>query len=68
MDYTIGKVKRTNFLDNRGASVDGYRVWYELENGTPDYIEIEKSRYNAANVRTAIEEEIAVHEELVGMA
>ena len=65
MDYTIGKVERTNFLDNRGKSVDGYRVWYEMENGTPDYIEIEKSRYNADNVRAAVEEEIAVHEALM---
>ena len=65
MEYTISKRERTTFLDARGRAVDGYRVWYMMADGTPDYIEIEKGQYNAANVKAMIEAEIAVHEELM---
>ena len=65
MEYTIGKRERTSFLDDRGRAVDGYRVWYTMEDGTPDYVEVEKGQYNAKTVKAMIEEEIAVHEELM---
>lgn len=65
MDYTIGKRERTNFLDNRGRAVDGYRVWYEMADGTVDYVEVEKSNFNADTVKAMIEEEIAEHEALM---
>lgn len=64
MDYKIGKRERTNFLDERGRGVDGYRVWYEMPDGTVDYVEIPKSQFTAAAVQAAIEKEIAVHQEL----
>ena len=65
MEYTIGKRERTTFLDERGRAVDGYRVWYTMEDGTPDYVEVEKGQYSAETVKAMIEEEIAVHEELM---
>jgi hypothetical protein len=66
MEYTIGKVERTSFLDSRGRAVDGYRVWYTLENGIVDYVEIEKSQYNAESVKAAIEADKAEHEAVLG--
>lgn len=65
MIYTIGKRQRTNFLDETGHAVDGYRVYYTMEDGTVDYIEIEKSQYSAENVRAAIEAEIEEHVKLL---
>lgn len=65
MEYTIGKRERTNFLDNRGRAVDGYRVWYTMADGTVDYVEVEKANFNADVVRAMIEEEIALHDELM---
>lgn len=65
MDYKIGKRERTNFLDERGRAVDGYRVWYRMADGTPDYVEVEKNQYNAETVKAMIKAEIAVHEELM---
>lgn len=66
MEYTIGKRIRTSFLDDRGHAVDGYRVWFKMEDGTPDYVEIEKDQYNAKNVKAAIELEVAEHEAVLG--
>ena len=66
MEYTIGKRERTSFLDVRGHAVDGYRVWFEMADGTPDYVEIEKAQYTAANVKKAIEEAITKHLEVIG--
>lgn len=65
MKYTIGKRIRTDFLDETGHAVDGYRVWYKMEDGTVDYIEIEKVQYNAENVRAMIEAEIEEHVKLL---
>ena len=65
MEYTIGKRERTNFLDERDRAVDGYRVWYTMADGMVDYIEIEKGQYNAANVKAAIEKDIAEHLEVI---
>lgn len=65
MDYTIGKIERTSFLDDRGRAVDGYRVWYRMENGMVDYVEVEKSQYNSETVKAMIEAEIAEHELLM---
>ena len=65
MEYTIGKRERTNFLDDRDRAVDGYRVWYKMEDGTVDYVEIEKGQYNAANVKAMIEKDIAEHLEVI---
>jgi hypothetical protein len=64
MDYKIGKVERTNFLDERGRATDGYRVWYTLANGISDYVEVEKANYKPDVVREMIEEEVALHEAL----
>ena len=65
MEYTIGKRERTSFLDDRGRAVDGYRVWFTMEDGTPDYIEIERGQYNAANVKAEIEDLIALHQAFI---
>ena len=66
MNYKIGKRERTNFLDSRGRAVDGYRVYYEMTDGTVDYVEVEKNDFSGDKVRAMIEEEIALHEELMG--
>ncbi|MBU2060145.1 MAG: hypothetical protein KKB38_20740 [Gammaproteobacteria bacterium] len=65
MDYRIGKRERTNFIDQRGHAVDGYRVFYTMADGTVDYVEIEKAQFSAAAVKKAIEDEIKVHQELM---
>lgn len=65
MKYMIGKRERTNFLDNRGRAVDGYRIWYRMEDGTVDYVEVEKGDFSADKVRAMIEEEVALHEALM---
>lgn len=65
--YKIGKRLRTNFLDGRDMAVDGYRVYFTMEDGTVDYIEIEKSQFNVDNVKTAIEASIQEHEELAAL-
>lgn len=66
MNYAIGKRERTNFLDQRGVAVDGYRIFYTMADGATDYVEIEKNQFSAEAVKAAIEAEIAVHEELMG--
>lgn len=66
MEYTIGKRERTNFLDQRGVAVDGYRIYYTMEDGTVDYVEVEKTNASADTIHAMIEEEIALHEALMG--
>ena len=66
MDYKIGVRERTSFLDARGRSVDGYRVWFQMADGTPDYVEVSKDQYNAEAVKAAIEDVIAHHQEVTG--
>lgn len=66
MEYTLGKRERTSFLDDTGHAVDGYRIYYKMDDGTVDYVEIEKSQYSADNVRAAIEAEIEEHVKLIG--
>lgn len=65
MSYKFGKRERTNFLDDRGRSVDGYRVWFTMADGTVDYVEIPKGQYNAENVKAAIEAAVAEHENVM---
>ena len=65
MEYTIDERERTTFLDKRGRLTDGYRVWYTMEDQRVDYVEIAKAQYNAANVKAAIEADIAKHVELM---
>lgn len=65
MSYKIGKVQRTTFIDETGHAVDGYRVYYMMDNGMTDYVEIEKSQYNADNVKALIEAEIEEHTALL---
>lgn len=66
MEYTIGKRQRTSFLDETGHATDGYRIYYTMDDGTVDYVEIEKGQYKAKNVRAAIESEIEEHVLLIG--
>ena len=65
MEYTIDERERTTFLDKRGRLTDGYRIWYTMEDQRVDYVEIAKAQYNAANVKAAIEADIAKHVELM---
>lgn len=65
MNYKIGKRLRTSFLDMTDHAVDGYRIHYTMEDGTVDYVEIEKAQYNAENVKAAIEAEIEEHVKLL---
>ena len=65
MNYEIGKRERTNFLDERGRGTDGYRVFYTMEDGTVDYVEVPKASFSAETVKAAIEEAIKVHTELM---
>ena len=65
MNYTIGKRVRTNFIDETGHAVDGYRVFFTMEDGTVDYVEVEKSQYTAENVKAAIEADIEAHLEVI---
>lgn len=64
MEYTIGKRVRTNFLDETGVAIDGYRIYYRMADGTVDYVEVEKPVANADTIRAMIEEEIKLHEAL----
>ena len=65
MKYTIGKRERTNFIDQRGHAVDGYRIFYTMEDGTVDYVEIEKVKFSAEAVKKAIEDEVKTHQALM---
>jgi len=65
MDWVIGKRERTTFLDARGRGMDGYQVWFQMDDGTIDYVEVEKSQYNAEAVNRQIEESIERHEAVV---
>lgn len=64
MDYTITRTIRTNYMDDTGLAVDGYRVHFTMSDGTADYVEIPKARYNKKSVEDAIEAVIAVHVEV----
>lgn len=61
MEYKITKRERTNFLDDRGVAVDGYRVYFVMEDGTVDYVEVEKSVYSKEVVHQMIEDTIQQH-------
>jgi len=65
MAYKLGKRQRVNFMDERGHAVPGYRVFFTMEDGTVDFVEVEKNLYNAENVKAAIEEAIANHEDVI---
>lgn len=64
--FTLGKRERTTFLDDRGMAVDGYRVWFVMDDGTVDYVEVEKSQYNVDVVHDEIQKAIARHGALSG--
>lgn len=61
MSYTIGETVRTNFLDERDMAVDGYRVYFLMENGRSDYVEIKKVEFKAEKVYEEIDKLIALH-------
>lgn len=64
MDYTITRTLRTNFIDEAGMATDGYRVHFVMEDGTADYVEVPKAKYNRKFVEEAIEVVIAAHAEV----
>lgn len=64
MEYKIGKRVRTNFLDETGVAVPGYRIYYTMSDGTVDYVEVEKNQFSAEAVKAMIEAEIVEHEKL----
>lgn len=65
MEYMITQRQRTTFIGPTGHAVDGYRVYYRMDDGTADYVEIEKSQYNGESVKVAIEADIETHRGVV---
>lgn len=64
MKYEIKLVERVTFLNDRLNPVDGYRVTFELEDGTIDWVDLPKASYNKANVEKAIAEAVKIHSEV----
>jgi len=62
MAYDIKLVERVTFLNERSNPVDGYRVTFELSDGTVDWVDLPKGQYNKANVVKAIEAALKLHE------
>jgi hypothetical protein len=63
--YEIKLVERVTFLNERSNPVDGYRVTFELSDGTIDWIDLPKAQYNKTNVSKAIEGAIKLHESVL---
>jgi len=66
MEWTIVQRERYTFLDARANPTDGYRVTFTLEDGTTDWVDIPKARYDKKNVEAAIANAVERHEEVVG--
>jgi hypothetical protein len=62
MLYEIKMRERVTFLNERSNPVDGYRVTFQLADGTIDWIDLPKAQYNKANVAAAIEAAVTLHE------
>jgi hypothetical protein len=62
MTYEIKMVERVTFLNERNNPVDGYRVTFQMTDGTIDWIDLPKPQYNKANVAAAIEAAVKLHE------
>lgn len=60
-DYKILQRERWTFLDARGNPTDGYRVTFEMPDGTVDWVDVPKKQYKKATVDKAIEAAIAIH-------
>jgi len=67
MTFRITERIRTSFLDSRGVAVDGYRVFFQMEDGTVDKVEIKKSQYTPKHVKSEIENTIALHQAILDM-
>lgn len=65
MAHRITDRIRTNFLDNRGVAVDGYRIYFVMADGCIDYVEVKKALYSAENVDAAIKETIVAHQHVI---
>lgn len=66
MDYVITKVLRVTFLDDAGAGVDGYRVYFRMESGQVDYVNIAANVYSKDTAEMAIEAKIQTHLDVLG--
>lgn len=66
MEFTIIQRERTTFLDARHNPVDGYRVTFELADGTIDWVDVPKSMYNKKNVDKAIAKAVERHADVSG--
>jgi hypothetical protein len=53
------------FLNERNNPVDGYRVTFELPNGVIDWIDLPKAQYSDANIKTAIDKAVKLHESIL---
>jgi hypothetical protein len=65
VSYEIKLVERVTFLNERSNPIDGYRVTFELPEGTIDWIDLPKGQYNKANVAKAIEAALKLHEAVI---
>jgi hypothetical protein len=62
MTYEIKLVERVTFLNERMNPVDGYRVTFQMTDGTIDWVDLVKGQYNKANVASAIDAAVKLHE------
>jgi len=65
MTYEIKMTERATFLNERLNPVDGYRITFQMSDGTIDWIELPKAQYNSENVKAAIALSVKLHEAII---
>ena len=67
MEFKIIMRERWDWLNAQRNPVKGYRITFELADGTVDYVLIPETQYGAEAVAGAIAEKLARHEEVMGL-
>jgi len=67
MEYRIVLRERFTFLNALGNPVQGYRVTFEMADGTVDYVNIPEGDYDPDHVRAAITDKIERHQAVAGL-
>ena len=65
MTYEIKMTERATFLNERLNPVDGYRITFQMADGTIDWIELPKAQYNAEAVKAGILLSVKLHESII---
>lgn len=65
VDCVILQRERVTFLDARQNPVDGYRVTFQLPDGTVDWVDLPKSMYTKAKVTKAITAAVKRHSDVL---